>query len=109
MKPRERVRRRLKGKQDRILQMLLHREKSQYMILSYDIIIHSMTTISVPLPAHLLIALEELVKSGHASNKADAMRKALQKYVEEQAVEDVLRASKEPRLRGNLHALAKKL
>ena len=68
-----------------------------------------MTTISVPLSADLLKALESLVKRGIAPNKADAIRKALQLYVEQLAVEDVLLASKEPRLSGNLHDLAKKL
>ncbi|MBI2523735.1 ribbon-helix-helix protein, CopG family [Candidatus Peregrinibacteria bacterium] len=68
-----------------------------------------MTTISVPLPAELLIALEKLVEQGIAANKADAIRKALKAYLEDQAVEMVLRASREPNLRGNLDALAKKL
>ena len=68
-----------------------------------------MTTISVPLSADLLKALETLIREGKASNKADAIRKALQMYLEEQAVQDVLRARKEPSLRGNLHDLARKL
>ncbi len=68
-----------------------------------------MTTISVPLPADMLKALESLVRQGGASNKAEAMRKALQMYLEEQAVQDVLRASKEPSLKGNLRDLAKKI
>lgn len=80
-----------------------------YMIISYDIIIHFMTTISVPLSADLLHHLEDLIKNGKASNKADAVRRALKFYIEQEAVEDVLRASKEPRLKGNLHDLAKML
>ncbi len=79
------------------------------MILSYDIFIPFMTTISVPLPADLLKALDELVQRGIASNKADAIRRALRAYIENQAVEDVLRASKEPRLSGDLDELMKKL
>lgn len=67
-----------------------------------------MTTVSVPLPADLLEALELLIERTD-SNKADIFRKALRMYLEEQAVEDVLRASKEPRLKGNLRDLAKKL
>ena len=67
-----------------------------------------MTTISVPLPAELLKALENLIKQGKASNKADAVRRALEAYVEQQAVEDVLRASREPRLKGDLRTLAKR-
>ncbi len=68
-----------------------------------------MTTISVPLPAELLVALEKLVEDGIAANKADAIRKALTAYLEDQAVEAVLHASREPSLRGNLDTLAKKL
>ena len=65
-----------------------------------------MTTISVPLPAELLSALERLVREGRVANKAQAMREALKMYLEEQAVQDVLRAEKEPRLSGDLDALA---
>ena len=68
-----------------------------------------MTTVSVPLPADMLEALEKLVEQGYAPNKAAAMRKALEKFLEDQAVETVLKASKEPRLAGDLHELAKKL
>ena len=68
-----------------------------------------MTTISVPLPAELLLALEQLVAQGIASNKADAIRKALKAYLDNQAVETVLRASREPSLRGNIDTLARKL
>lgn len=67
-----------------------------------------MTTVSVPLPADLLEALESLIERTD-SNKAEVFRKALRMYLEEQAVEDVLRASKEPRIQGNLRDLAKKL
>lgn len=68
-----------------------------------------MTTISVPLPADLLHHLEELIRQGRAPNKAAAMRMALEKYLEDQAVEKVLRASREPRLRGDLRSLARRL
>lgn len=37
------------------------------------------------------------------------LRRALKRYIEEQAVEAVLRASKEPRLHGDLDELASKL
>lgn len=67
-----------------------------------------MTTISVPLDETLLRNLDALVSDGVASNRADAMRKALKKYAEDQAVESVLRAQKEPSLRGDLDELAKK-
>ena len=78
------------------------------MKLSYDTIIH-MTTISVPLPSNLLDQLTQLVKSGKAANKAAAMRMALEKYLEDQAVQEVLDARREPALYGDLDELAKKL
>lgn len=68
-----------------------------------------MTTISVPLSADLLKVLDELVADGIAVNKADAMRKALKKFSEDQALERILRAEKEPRLEGDLLELAAKL
>lgn len=80
------------------------------MILSYDIfILLPMTTISVPLPADLLSALEQYLIHHGPGKKADVMRRALKYYLEQQAVEDVLRASKEPRLKGNLRDLLKKI
>lgn len=68
-----------------------------------------MTTLSVPLTAELLEALERLIKQGKVPNKAAAMRAALEKYLEDQAVEAVLRAEREPRLKGDLDTLAKRL
>ena len=68
-----------------------------------------MSTLSVPLTPDLLNGLENLVKGGIASSKAAAARRAIEKYLEDQAVEAVLKASKEPRLRGNLRDLMKKL
>ncbi len=72
-----------------------------------------MTTISVPLPAHLELAVNNLVKSGYGSNKADVIRRAITRLLEEEAVETVLRAEREIRegkgLRGDLRELAKKI
>ena len=68
-----------------------------------------MTTISVPLSARLLQQLESFVQMGNAPNKAAAVRAALEKYLEDQAVEAVLRAEREPRLEGDLDELVKKL
>lgn len=68
-----------------------------------------MTTISVPLPEDMLRAIEDLITRGIASNKADAIRRAVQKYIEDQEVEAILRASKEPRLKGDLDELARRL
>ena len=72
-----------------------------------------MTTISVPLPAELEESVNDLVKSGYGSNKADVIRRALVHAIEEEAVESVLRAEKEIKegkgLRGDLKELAKKI
>lgn len=68
-----------------------------------------MTTISVPLPDHLLQGVKQLVQIGVASNNADAIRKAIAKYLEDQAVEMVLKAQQEPSLSGNLDELASQL
>ncbi len=80
------------------------------MIISYDKIIQiNMTTLSVPLTEDLLKGVNHLVKQGVASNKAEVVRQALKKYLEEQAVEAVLKATNEPNLKGDLDSLAKKL
>jgi Arc/MetJ-type ribon-helix-helix transcriptional regulator len=68
-----------------------------------------MSTISVPLNAKLEADLDFLVMSGTASNRAAVMRKALIRLSEVEAVEAVLRASKEPTLRGDLRSLMKKI
>lgn len=68
-----------------------------------------MGTISVPLDKAQEDALDTLVKGGAGANRADVMRKALQRLAEAEAVEAVLRASREPSLKGDLRALAKKL
>ncbi|MBI3619236.1 ribbon-helix-helix protein, CopG family [Candidatus Peregrinibacteria bacterium] len=68
-----------------------------------------MTTISVPLPAELLQQLESLIRQGKVPNKAAAMRMALEKYLEDQAVEAVLQAEREPTLYGNIDDLMKKV
>ena len=67
-----------------------------------------MSTISVPLTPKLELSLENLIKSGFADNKAQVMRKALVRLAEEEAVQAVLRAEKEPILRGDLRELVKK-
>lgn len=68
-----------------------------------------MSTISVPLAPKLEQSLEDLVKSGYGSNKADVVRRAITKAVEDEAVAVVLRAMEETSLKGNLRDLAKKL
>jgi Arc/MetJ-type ribon-helix-helix transcriptional regulator len=49
-----------------------------------------------------------MVKSGNAANKADVVRKALKRMSDEEAVEAILRAQKEPNLKGDLDVLARK-
>jgi len=70
-----------------------------------------MSTISVPLPAFLEEFIDDMIRSGHAANKADLVRKALIKYKEDEAVNSVLRAEQEIRegklLEGDLNELAK--
>lgn len=68
-----------------------------------------MSILSVPLPADMLRAIEQLIKQGFVPNKAELARKAIKQYLEDQAVQVVLRASQEPSLKGDLDDLAKKL
>jgi len=68
-----------------------------------------MSTLSVPLTPELEAFINAQVKSGKSANKAAVVRYAIQRMSEEEAVERVLRAQKEPLLRGNLKELAKKL
>ena len=70
-----------------------------------------MTTISVPLRKDNEAKLDELVRSGVGSSRADVMRKALERLAEDEAVETVLRAERElgegKVLRGDLKQLLK--
>ncbi len=66
-----------------------------------------MSTLSVPLTPELEAFIKMQVKSGHASNKADVVRRALTKFSEDEAVRAVLDAAMEPTLRGDLRTLAK--
>ncbi len=68
-----------------------------------------MATISVPLSKEHEEALDVLVQQGVGSSRADVMRRALSRMSEQEAVEAVLRANKEPSLSGDLRALAKKI
>ncbi len=67
-----------------------------------------MTTLSVPLPAHLEELVKKLAKE-RGSNKAEVVRHALELLAEEEAVMAVLKAEQEPILRGNLKDLLKKI
>lgn len=68
-----------------------------------------MSTLSVPLPPNLEAFINNQVRSGCASNKADVVRRALVRFSEDEAVEAILRASQEPTLKGDLRELAKKI
>ena len=67
-----------------------------------------MTTISVPLPAHLEEFVNKLAQE-RGSNKASVVRSALERLAEEEAVRTVLAAQEEPTLRGDLDDLAAKI
>lgn len=68
-----------------------------------------MSTLSIPLPDEMVNQIKSLIKQGAASNMSDFVRKALQQYLEEQAVQTILKADKEPNLKGDIDELAKKL
>ena len=68
-----------------------------------------MSTISVPLTPEQEEFIEKYIKEGRADNKAQVMRRALVKFAEDEAVEAVLRAEREPTLRGNLDDLVKEV
>ena len=72
-----------------------------------------MTTISVPISSEQEKFIDDFVKSGKAANKAHAVRYALQRLAEEEAVNAVLQAEREigegRGLRGNLKKLLKKI
>lgn len=67
-----------------------------------------MTTISVPITANLEEGLNNLILNGKGSNKAELVRRAISKMIEDEAVETVLKAMEEPTLRGDLRELAEK-
>lgn len=67
-----------------------------------------MSTLSVPLDEDLIRGLESLVRQGVIPNKAEGARQALRKYLQDQAVQDILNAMREPDLEGDFDALIKK-
>ena len=50
-----------------------------------------------------------MVKNGVASNKAAVVRRAIEKLAEDEAVNAVLMAEREPTLRGDIRELMKKV
>jgi Arc/MetJ-type ribon-helix-helix transcriptional regulator len=81
-------------------------EKKEYYGLVLYFITFSMPTVTVPLSPELFAQMQHLLDQGKAANKADLFRKAFKQFAEDQAVQDVLEARKEPRLRGDLRTLA---
>ena len=67
-----------------------------------------MSTLSVPLTPKLEEFINDQVKSGRAANKADVVRRALVALTEEEAIQEVLKASREPLIRGDIRELMKK-
>lgn len=72
-----------------------------------------MSLLSVPLSPEMESKINKLVKQGVAHNKADLARKAIEFFIEEQAVASVLKSEKEADdgklLKGDLDVLAKRL
>lgn len=72
-----------------------------------------MTTISVPLPPHMIEFIEKEVRMGNYTNKAEVVRKAIAKFQEDEAVEAVLRSERDVAegrvFSGDLDELVKKL
>jgi len=67
-----------------------------------------MTTLSIPVSGDLEKFIEDMVKSGKAANKADVVRRAIREYQENEIVERILKAEREPSLSGDLKTLMKK-
>ena len=68
-----------------------------------------MTTLSIPVSGELAEFINRMIREGKGANKADVVRRALREYRENEAVEAVLQAQREPTLRGNLRELMKKI
>ena len=64
-----------------------------------------MATLSVPIPANLEEFIKRQIKEGRGANKADVVRRAIIRLSEEEAINAVLNAEREPTLRGNLKKL----
>jgi len=72
-----------------------------------------MSTISVPLPAALDEYVTNAVRRGDAASKADLVRRALRRFAEDEAINDVLRSQQEMRegkvMYGDLRKIVKKM
>lgn len=65
-----------------------------------------MSTLSVPLNDEKRKQMKQFIAMGLYSNEADFARQAIQQKLEEEAVNLVLKAQKEPDLEGDLDKLA---
>jgi len=72
-----------------------------------------MSTLSVPLKPGQEEAIDLLIKNGYGSNKADVIRRALEKFIEDVAVMAVLRSEQDVAegrvFYGDLRKLLKKI
>lgn len=68
-----------------------------------------MTTLSVPIPANLAEFINQQIKEGKAANKAQVVRRAITRLSEQEAINAVLEAQREPTFKGNLKDLVKKI
>jgi len=68
-----------------------------------------MSTLSVPLTPKLEEQINSMIESGYAPTKSEVVRRAIARLAEEEAVQDVLKAMREPLLRGDLRDLMKKI
>lgn len=70
-----------------------------------------MTTISIPLNAELNDYVDEQVRLGRASSKAELIRRAILKFKEDEFINTILQAEQEIRdgkaLKGDLDQIAK--
>ncbi len=70
-----------------------------------------MTTISIPLNNELNNYIDEQVRHGNASSKAELIRRAIIKFKEDEFINSILKAKQEIKdgkaLRGDLDELAK--
>ena len=72
-----------------------------------------MTTISVPIPASMEESINNLIKSGYGSNKADVIRRSLSKTIEDEAFQAILRSEQDVKegkvYKGDLKELLSKI
>lgn len=72
-----------------------------------------MTTLSIPVTAEQEAFINSYIKAGNADNKAEVVRRALNRFAEDEAVNAVLQAEREmgegKALYGDLRELMKKI